>query len=89
VTNGLQVIEAYYPTMSEDGSEPPHPLDLHQAIMNRAHRLLLPETADFLQLADALDKEYGAMLSDWKTGYFETAEPLQMEVDDPGYYAEG
>lgn len=89
LADGLQIVEAFNPTMSEDGSEPPLPLDLHQAVMNRAHRLLLPETADFLQLADALDKEYASMLSDWKTGYFETAEPATIDIDDPGYEAEG
>lgn len=89
VSAGLQVWESYLPTMAEDGSEPPLPIDLHQAIVNRAQRLMLPETADFISLADSLDKEYASMIGDWAQGYFETAEPLQLEVDDPGYEAEG
>lgn len=89
VTLGLQVLEAYLPTITDLDQEVPLPIDLHGAVVNRAHRICLPETPDFAALADSLDKEYEMMTGDWAKGFFETAEPVQMEVDDPGYDAEG
>lgn len=89
VTAGLKIHESFTPTLVDDDSEPYLPLDLHQAVVNRAHRLLLPETADFMTLADSLDKEYAAMTSLWATGHFDTGQPVQLDVDDPGYFAEG
>lgn len=90
ITDGLEILESYAPTMPADsGASPPHPLELHQAILNRAHRLILPETGDFAALADALDKEYQAMVSEWRAGHSPDGEPTQLSVDDPGYFAEG
>jgi hypothetical protein len=86
-SQGLEILEAYEPTPSSGDSTFPHPLSLHQAIVNRAHRQALPETAQFIELAAALDSEYSQMTKDWLDGYFETAESIVIGVDDPGYVA--
>lgn len=85
LNEGLRFTETFMPTLSALDDEPPIDTDLHLAVVSRAHRLLLPVTAEWADLATALDAEYAALLEGWRESRYPVAEPEQIDVDDPGY----